>query len=287
MLTSTPKTVRAIKKLNAIETAIEQWLYGKSNHSKRNYERVIRDYIAYLNGIHIAESTADDLRDYMQLLEEQGKSTNTQNTYGNIIKSFFTFLNGESKILVNVTAKVKTPKPVSALRERILTRAEVDAMITLEVNQRNQLILELLFFCGLRVSELTSLTWSDIKDNGSTAYVNVTGKGNKQRTLIIPPLLWVKFKDFRGESNQEDAVFKSRKGGQNLTQKAIWDIVTAASGRIGISASPHWLRHTHATLALHNGADINQVSTSLGHSSVATTSKYLHARPNDCSSLYL
>ncbi|PNJ92734.1 hypothetical protein CEP14_14475 [Cylindrospermopsis raciborskii C04] len=54
-----------------------------------------------------------------------------------------------------------------------------------------------------------------------------------------------------------------------------------------MSASPHWLRHTHASLALHNGADINQVSTSLGHSSVATTTKYLHARPNDCSSLYL
>ena len=288
MLTSTPKTVRAIKKLNAIESAIEQWLYGKSSHSKRNYERVIKDYIAYLNGIHIAESTADDLRDYLQLLDNQGKSANTQNTYGNIIKSFFTFLNGESKILVNVTAKVKTPKPVSALRERILTRAEVDAMITLETNQRNQLILELLFFCGLRVSELTSLTWSDVKDNGSTAYLHVTGKGNKQRTLIIPPLLWVKFKDFRGaDFNQDDAVFKSRKGGLNLTQKAIWDIVTAASKRIGVNASPHWLRHTHATLALHNGADINQVSTSLGHSSVATTSKYLHARPNDCSSLYL
>ncbi|WP_258316431.1 site-specific integrase [Cylindrospermopsis raciborskii] len=63
--------------------------------------------------------------------------------------------------------------------------------------------------------------------------------------------------------------------------------VRTASKRIGISASPHWLRHTHASLALQNGADINQVSTSLGHSSVATTTKYLHARPNDCTSLYL
>ncbi|WP_211941702.1 tyrosine-type recombinase/integrase [Cylindrospermopsis raciborskii] len=70
-------------------------------------------------------------------------------------------------------------------------------MITLETNIRNQLILKLLFFCGLRVGELTILLWGDIKDNGSTAYVHITGKGNKQRTLIIPPLLWASLKSHK------------------------------------------------------------------------------------------
>ncbi|MCZ2208034.1 site-specific integrase, partial [Cylindrospermopsis raciborskii] len=82
-------------------------------------------------------------------------------------------------------------------------------------------------------------------------------------------------------------LFQSRKKGGNLTSKAINDIVHVASKRIGLCASPHWLRHSHATLALQSGADINQVSVSLGHASVATTSKYLHARPDNCSSLYL
>jgi len=280
---SNPSTTST--KEDAITNAINQWLYGKSNHSKRNYTRVIRTYISYLGDIHIANSTAANFRDYQEYLYQSGKTINTINTYTNIIKSFFTFLRDESVLPTNITYRVKSPKPVSALRERILTRAEVDAMITLETNTRNKLILQLLFFCGLRVSELTILRWEDIKDNGSTAYVHITGKGNKQRTLIIPPLLWVSLKSHK--TTNDSPVFKSRKGGKNLTQKAIWDIVHTASKRIGITASPHWLRHSHATLALQNGADINQVSTSLGHSSVATTSKYLHARPNDCSSLYL
>lgn len=286
-ITTVTKSVKAINHSNSINEAIKQWLYGKSPSTIRNYSRVIKNYIDYLGDTHIANSTKSDLRDYIELLISQGASTNTLNTYGNIIKSFFSFLNMESHVITNITANVKVPKPVSAVRERILTRQEIDAMITLESNQRNRLILQLLFFCGLRVSELTSLKWQDIKDNGSTAYIHVTGKGNKQRTLIIPVLLWQQIKAFKGSSDNNSPVFPSRKGGSHLTQKAVWDIVSTASNRIGISASPHWLRHTHATLALQNGADVHQVSTSLGHASIATTSKYLHARPDNCSSLYL
>ena len=286
-ITTVTKSVKAITKNDSINEAIKQWLYGKSPSTIRNYSRVIKNYIDYLGDIHVVNSSKSDLRDYMELLAGQGSSTNTLNTYGNIIKSFFSFLNVESHAITNITANVKVPKPVSAVRERILSRQEIDAMVTLETNQRNRLILQLLFFCGLRVSELTSLKWQDIKDNGSTAYIHVTGKGNKQRTLIVPVLLWQQIKAFKGSSDNNSPVFPSRKGGSHLTQKAVWDVVSTASNRIGISASPHWLRHTHATLALQNGADVHQVSTSLGHASIATTSKYLHARPDNCSSLYL
>jgi len=281
------KSVKAVTRNNSINEAIKQWLYGKSASTIRNYSRVIKNYMDYLGDTHIVNSTKSDLRNYIELLAGQGSSTNTLNTYGNIIKSFFTFLNMESHSITNITANVKVPKPVSAVRERILNRQEIDAMVTLETNQRNRLILQLLFFCGLRVSELTSLKWQDIKDNGSTAYIHVTGKGNKQRTLIIPVLLWQQLRAFKGNADNNSPVFPSRKGANHLTQKAVWDVVSTASNRIGISASPHWLRHTHATLALQNGADVHQVSTSLGHASIATTSKYLHARPDNCSSLYL
>ena len=286
-ITTVTKSVKAVTRNNSIDEAIKQWLYGKSPSTIRNYSRVIKNYMDYLGDIHVVNSTKSDLRDYIELLAGQGSSTNTLNTYGNIIKSFFSFLNMESHAITNITANVKVPKPVSAVRERILSRQEIDAMVTLETNQRNRLILQLLFFCGLRVSELTSLKWQDIKDNGSTAYVHVTGKGNKQRTLIIPVLLWQQLRAFKGNADNNSPVFPSRKGSNHLTQKAVWDIVSVASNRIGLNASPHWLRHTHATLALQNGADVHQVSTSLGHASIATTSKYLHARPDNCSSLYL
>lgn len=266
---------------------IDMWLYGKSDLTARYYKRVINSFIAYLNdsGTDIISCKVEDLQGYLLSLEESRKSANTQNTYGNCIKSFLSYINKLGATNYNVGILVKPPKPQSALTERILNRSDIDDMISLESNNRNKLILELLFFCGLRVSELTSLKWRNVRDNGSVAYITVTGKGKKQRTLIIPPVLWTSLKDTKTANH--DPIFMSRKGKGHLSTNQIWEIVRAASLRIGITASPHWLRHTHATLALQSGADVKQVSTSLGHSSVATTSKYLHARPNDCSSLYL
>ena len=93
----------------------------------------------------------------------------------------------------------------------------------------------------------------------------------------------------RGEADESQPVFPSRKGRRHLTRVQVFRIIRAAAKRAGVDehVSPHWLRHAHASRALERGAPIHLVQATLGHSNVATTGKYLHARPTESSSRYL
>ena len=105
--------------------------------------------------------------------------------------------------------------------------------------------------------------------------------------LVLAPV-WEELLGLRGAAGPDDPVFRSRKGG-HLDRSQVLRIVQAAARRAGIdlAVSPHWLRHAHASHALDRGAPISLVQATLGHASVSTTSKYLHARPGDSSSRYL
>jgi integrase/recombinase XerD len=119
--------------------------------------------------------------------------------------------------------------------------------------------------------------------------VTVFGKGGKTRAVLLPASLWKELQEIVPADAEPDApVFVSRKGGP-ISAPQSWRIVRAAAKRIGITAdvSPHWLRHAHASHALDRGAPIHLVQATLGHASVATTDRYLHARPQDSSSRYL
>jgi hypothetical protein len=93
---------------------------------------------------------------------------------------------------------------------------------------------------------------------------------------------------FRGDAGDNDPIFRSQRGG-HLDESQVWHIVRDAAVRAGIrgNVSPHWLRHCHASHSLERGADVNLVSQTLGHSSIAVTGRYLHARPSDSSARYL
>jgi integrase/recombinase XerD len=118
--------------------------------------------------------------------------------------------------------------------------------------------------------------------------VTVFGKGRKTRTILLKQDIWDELMQLKGDRSNDEPVFKSRKGG-HINRHQLWRIVAAAAKRAGIEGkvSPHWLRHAHASHSLDRGAPIHLVQQTLGHESVATTSRYLHARPNDSSSLYL
>lgn len=104
----------------------------------------------------------------------------------------------------------------------------------------------------------------------------------------MPQSVWTALMSLRGDAKEDHPVFLSRKGG-HLHESQIWRIVRKASERAGIDkdVSCHWLRHAHASHALDRGAPIHLVQATLGHSSVATTGRYLHARPSDSSGNYL
>lgn len=165
-------------------------------------------------------------------------------------------------------------------------------MIAKTSSDRNRVILLLLYASGLRVSELCQLTWKNLKPRGESGQVTVLSKGSKTRTVRLPFHVWNEVMQMRGDALSGDAVFCSRVGddkGRHLDRTQVYSIVAAAAKRAGIEAcvSPHWLRHSHASHSLEHGAPIYLVQATLGHSDITTTSRYLHARPNDSSAMYL
>ncbi len=173
--------------------------------------------------------------------------------------------------------------------ERILPEETVIRMVTGEARPRNRALLRVLYGAGLRVSELTGLRWRDVSERDDTAQITVYGKGGKTRHVLLSAGTWEALLEIRGDAGPDDAVFRSSRGGGPLDARQARRIVAAAALRAGIDAkvSPHWLRHAHASHALDRGAAIHLVQATLGHSSVATTGRYLHARPTESSSKYL
>jgi integrase/recombinase XerD len=204
------------------------------------------------------------------------------------VKSLLAFGQRTGYLALNVGAALKLPAGKKTLAERLLTETDVHRMLALEPDRRNQLLLRLLYIAGVRVSEIAALTWRDLQPRSEGGQVNVFGKGSKTRTVLLPSPIWRELLRFRQHAPHDAPVFAGR-GGGHLHPSSIERIVTKAAVRAGLelAVSPHWLRHSHATHALERGAPIHLVAATLGHASVATTGKYLHARPTDSSSNYL
>lgn len=283
-ITTTQNTTVDVKPIDAHEQLIAMWLDAKSDNTASSYRRYANSFLTYLGKpLHLA--TLADLQGWRLTLSAQ--SDNSRKTATAAIKSLFSFANKIGILSLNVGAALSQVKSKDCLNERILTELEVATMIALETNPRNRLILRLLYSGGLRVSELSELKWRDLKQRGESGQVTVFGKGKKTRTVLLKQDVWLELVRLRGDRSNDEPVFQSRKGG-HINRHQLWRIVSAAAERAGLEkASPHWLRHAHASHSLDRGAPIHLVQATLGHQSVSTTSRYLHSRPNDSSSLYL
>lgn len=146
-----------------------------------------------------------------------------------------------------------------------------------------------MYYCGLRVSEVCGLKWSDVVERSEGGQISVWGTGSKERNILVVGAMWEELQSLHGDSHLQDYVFRSRKGNTKLTERQVERIVLDAAQKAGIqgNVSPHRLRHAHASHSLDRGAHINLVRDTLGHASLATTGKYTHARPNASSSQYL
>jgi integrase/recombinase XerD len=180
----------------------------------------------------------------------------------------------------------------SNLTERYLTEDEVMRMIHLTKDPRDLAILKTLYSGGLRVSELVGLNWEDLqpRDHG-TGQVTLLGKGNKKRVVVVSAGTYQNLLAIKpAEARAFDPVFlSSREGVNRLSVRMVQVVVDKARVRAGIEkkVSPHWLRHAHASHALDRNAPIHLVQATLGHASVATTGRYLHARPTESSGRFL
>lgn len=268
---------------------VEIWLHGRSGHTQRAYQADLERFRSG-TGKPLHQVTLSDLQRFSDSLGALAPASRYRTL--SALKSLLAFGYRTGYLPFDVGRALRLPAVRNHLAERILPEAEVHRILSLEPNVRNRAMLTLLYASGVRVSELCGLCWRDLQANGEGGQITVFGKGGITRSIQIPASVWKMVNGLRGaDAEPGDPVFRSRKGnhGGVLRPLAVLRVVRQSARRAGVElpVSPHWFRHAHASHALDRGAPIHLVQATLGHASITTTGRYLHARPNDSSSRFL
>ncbi|WP_235303589.1 site-specific tyrosine recombinase XerD [Phocaeicola barnesiae] len=243
-----------------------------------------------LEGLDFTEVTLETLEHFSAGLRDIGIHPRSQARILSGIRSFYHFLLLEDYIQQDPTELLESPQIGKHLPD-VLTVEEIDALIgsidrSTREGQRNCAILETLYSCGLRVSELCNLKFSDLYLK--EGFIKVEGKGNKQRLVPISPRAIKELENYfpvRGESlvkpGYEDFVFISRFG-KNISRIMVFHIIKELADLIGLKKqiSPHTFRHSFATHLLEGGANLRAIQCMLGHESIGTTEIYTHIDRN-------
>ncbi|HEY9697034.1 MAG TPA: tyrosine-type recombinase/integrase [Trichocoleus sp.] len=262
---------------------IALWLHGKARTTQDAYRYEAGRFIKSVN-MPLSQVKLGDLQAYLETIAHLAPASQARAT--NTIKSLFSFAHRIGYVQWNVAAPIKAPKVKNTLAERILTEDQVRQMLTLEPHPQHRVMLRLLYAGALRISELCELRWRDLQPRNGTGQITVFGKGGKTGVVLLPSIVWQELQTLEGDRIPDSFVFPSTTR-QQLHRSQAWRIVKRAAHRAGLEASCHWLRHCHASHALDRGASIALVQQTLRHSSVATTSKYLHVHPNESSGGFL
>lgn len=234
--------------------------------------------------------TKEEIEDFLIDLSELGISARSQARIISGIKSFFKFLVLNDKIDVDPSELIESPQIGKHLPE-VLSLQEIDAIedaidLSEQLGHRNKAIIEVLYSCGLRVSELLGLKISDIYLDEQ--FINVIGKGDKQRLVPISPSalkeikLWLDTRRLIDvKKGNEDYVFLNKRG-TKLSRVMVFYIVKELAEKAGVqkNISPHTFRHSFATHLLEGGANLRDIQEMLGHSSILTTEIYTHLDMN-------
>jgi integrase/recombinase XerD len=262
---------------------------GLSGNTAAAYCRDVDHLVRYLNGEgkSVEQVTESDLEGFLATLHDVGIAPRSQARIISGVKSFFRYLLREGLVDNDPTQLLPAPRMGRHLPE-VLTLSEIDRMIDCidlshPQGQRNRAIIEVLYGCGLRVSELVELKLSQVFEQEE--YIVVVGKGDKQRLVPISQeaLTQINLYLEHTRSNQvtqpgcEDILFLNRRGNK-LTRVMIFYIVKELCELAGIrkTVSPHTLRHSFATHLLEGGANLRAIQQMLGHESIETTEIYVH-----------
>lgn len=262
-----------------------------SKHSIEAYLNDVNKLFQYLEisnfDGNINQITLKTLRDFIAWLHNLGIQASSQARIISGIKSFFAYLLQEETINKDPSALLETPKIIRKLPDTLGIH-EINQIIEVidaskPEGMRNKAIIEVLYGCGLRVSELTDLKISNIYPE--TEFIKVTGKGNKERIVPIGntalKLLNIYINEIRVHFNvkkgHEDYIFLNRFGAK-ISRISIFNIIKDLVINAGIrkNISPHTFRHSFATHLIEGGADLRAVQEMLGHASITTTEIYTH-----------
>ena len=263
---------------------------GLSANSIASYGLDVKKLILFIETNHIKASPITITKDTLQpFIYETAKQVNARSQSRIIsgLRSFFNYLIFEDYRIDNPLELIESPRIGRKLPDT-LSLEDIDRLIkAIDLNktegERNRAMLETLYSCGLRVSELTHLKISDLFFE--EGFIKVTGKGDKQRFVPIVLSAQKYINIYRNEirthlnvqKGHEDTLFLNRRGKQ-LTRAMIFTIIKQLSLKIELNKniSPHTFRHSFATHLLENGADLRTIQLMLGHESITTTEIYMH-----------
>jgi phage integrase, N-terminal SAM domain protein len=261
---------------------------GYSANTLDAYMRDVDKLFRYLavEQVDVLDVKLEDLEHFAAFISDLGIGPRSLARILSGVRQFYRFLVVDGYLEVDPTELLESPKQPDHLPE-VLSTAEVDLLeqaidLSKWEGHRNRAIIEVLFSCGLRVSELTNLKLSNLYIEEQ--YIRVMGKGSKERLVPISPRALDELNYWFADRNvmkikpgEEDYVFLNRRG-QHLTRTMILIMIKRYAVEAGIkkTISPHTLRHSFATSLLEGGADLRAIQAMLGHESIGTTEIYTH-----------
>jgi len=262
------------------------WLEkGLSQNTLNAYRQDLSNFSDWLNPVYLEKANKINLLDYLAYRLKQGYSSRSTARSLSSLRAFYAYLLSKSLIIENPTSKIQSPKLGHSL-PKVLSEEDVEKLINAPstkepIGLRDRAMLELLYACGLRISELINLDVLNL--NLRQGVVKVLGKGGKERLVPIgdQALDWISNyltygrEQLINDNKKSPYLFLSNRG-TGMTRQAFWYRIKLYANKSGVdrSLSPHTLRHAFATHLLNHGADLRTVQLLLGHTSLSTTQIY-------------
>jgi integrase/recombinase XerC len=267
------------------EMIVRLWLHGRAENTIAAYRRDVAGFFS-ATGKPLVDIQLADLQAFADSMATTSPATRARHLAA--VRSLISFAVQMGYLTSDPGKALRIEKASVASIERILSEVEISRLIGAARNARDRVLLRLLYGCGLRASEAAALRRRDLTARKRGGEARILGKGRKLRTVEIPPALWREIAELSGSAGPDAPVIPGENG-KPLHRQAVFRAARGAARRAGLEqkVSPHWLRHSHASHALDNGAPLQAVQRDLGHASATTTSRYLHKRAGDSSSQYL
>ncbi len=253
---------------------------GLSSNTIDAYRRDILMFLDYSQHPEFDNITRMGINSYIRFLREENYSPTSVIRKIASIRGFFKWLCANEMCKFDPTLTIERPKIPQRL-PKVMTISEIEEILRENLSKTEKVIVELLYGCGLRVSELTNLKINNF--DLSAKYLTAFGKGSKERIIPIGKMAikaikeYLPFRDFLLKKFRLDTkVLLINANGKNMTRQEVYIFIHELGKKIHKNISPHTLRHSYATHLLENGADLRVVQELLGHSDVATTQLYTH-----------